>query len=101
MALTLYAFRTSTNYTLHTTTLYGALIVLMIFGFLAIVLKDILPVLFLVTIFAGDALFSVYFVHNTQRVSQSNDVSASVIIFVAHINLFIFIAITLEILSAM
>jgi len=73
----------------------------MIFGLLAMILRDSVPLLSVVSAGFADVLFCIYFIHNTQKVKQSQDIAIAVIIFLAHINIFIFITLTLQLLETM
>ncbi|CAG7647486.1 unnamed protein product, partial [Allacma fusca] len=78
LVLTIYSFKTSIDYTLYNLNLFIILIILLVVGVLAIFVWDTFPALLFVAAIIGDGLFSLYFIHSTQKVSETYDVSSAV-----------------------
>jgi FtsH-binding integral membrane protein len=100
LALTAFSFQTKWDFTAMGSGLFVCLVVLVIFGFLAMFLRNTFPILNLVYACLGALLFSVYLVYDTQlmiggkhkcSISPEEYIFAALNIYMDIINIFIFI----------
>jgi len=100
LALTAFSFQTKWDFTAMGSGLFVCLVVLVIFGFLAMFLRNTFPILNLIYACLGALLFSVYLVYDTQlmiggkhkySISPEEYIFAALNIYMDIINIFIYI----------